>query len=937
MESTRKYSHALHVLSLTVAIAAGLAAPAHAQSGPLDVARDLYASARYDEALAMLNGVRQQESGNPTISGRSSSTGRSACSRSGAAPKRKRRLPWSWPPIRCTSRPRPKRRLACGRRSPKCVSASCPTSRAPAMPRRRPSFDRKDYPVRRTAVPRTAPPDRRPGYGRTSGRSAHARDGLCRPERRRRGAAPRPSRNPKPRREEAAPPAPAPAVPDAADACTRPTTRACTPATPIRQEVPRVPMQIANQTRERGILDVTIDEQGRVISAAIRVGLHPIYDSQMLAGGQRMALSAGDAERPAREVPQDHPDHRLEALIGAPARSAGSLRIPEGGTLHCPASRWTEDSSGSSPAAVALVAAALLASACGRPRDTPAPPPVRADIVLPLETQTIEAVVPRQATLETLLRQHELPAALVQAAIESTRRGVRPAPPAGRPPLPTRPLRRRAAERVRIPDRRRSLPPHRQSRSFGAGEARRRGPALRQGHERRRRSAAGSTASILAHCRRRRGGRAGAAGDLAGRALQRPDRFRERPAAGRLVRSAVRDDARTRRVRRIRRDPRRALHQRRQANTRPIAGCIPGTQKAGYYDEQGRSLRRFVLASPLRFTPRVTSGFSRRRLHPVFRTVRAHLGVDYAAPTGTPVVAVASGVVVSAGWAGGGGRQVRIRHASGFESYYLHLSAFAQGRPRRRARRAGPVDRPRRRDRHGDGAAPRLPPPKERRVRRSAARACAAAAGRTDPGAVPRRRSAPRATTCCSSLSTTLAAEPPPQPTRPRTSSKRRQPTAVHLDSELELADGVPPSVPGPAAGAVGRGDRVLRSLRRREHRRSAAARRRQPAQLSSRDAFRDRSAARHRSLFDAASTSWRARTSRRCARRRRSSSRTRRRSTSTGCAWARTSRPASPAASRSTSTSRTSSRSTSGRGATRKTIARGTSSSCARRPAWCS
>jgi len=105
----------------------------------------------------------------------------------------------------------------------------------------------------------------------------------------------------------------------------------------------------------------------------------------------------------------------------------------------------------------------------------------------------------------------------------------------------------------------------------------------------------------------------------------------------------------------------------------------PSTQKAGYYDEQGRSLKRFVLASPLRFTPRVTSGFSRRRLHPVYRTVRAHLGVDYAAPTGTPVVAVASGVVVSAGWAGGGGRQVRIRHASGFESYYLHLSAFAKG------------------------------------------------------------------------------------------------------------------------------------------------------------------------------------------------------------------------------------------------------------------
>jgi murein DD-endopeptidase MepM/ murein hydrolase activator NlpD len=105
----------------------------------------------------------------------------------------------------------------------------------------------------------------------------------------------------------------------------------------------------------------------------------------------------------------------------------------------------------------------------------------------------------------------------------------------------------------------------------------------------------------------------------------------------------------------------------------------PDTSKSGYYDENGRSLKRFFLRSPLRFEPRVTSGFSRRRFHPVHRTYRAHLGVDYGAPRGSPVVAVASGVVVSAGWAGGGGNQVRIRHASGYESYYLHLSSFARG------------------------------------------------------------------------------------------------------------------------------------------------------------------------------------------------------------------------------------------------------------------
>ena len=105
----------------------------------------------------------------------------------------------------------------------------------------------------------------------------------------------------------------------------------------------------------------------------------------------------------------------------------------------------------------------------------------------------------------------------------------------------------------------------------------------------------------------------------------------------------------------------------------------PATGKAAFYDENGRSLKRFFLRTPLRFDPRVTSGFSRRRLHPVFRSYRAHLGVDYGAPAGAPVVAVAAGTVVSAGWSGGSGRMVRIRHASGFESYYLHLSAFGKG------------------------------------------------------------------------------------------------------------------------------------------------------------------------------------------------------------------------------------------------------------------
>ena len=105
----------------------------------------------------------------------------------------------------------------------------------------------------------------------------------------------------------------------------------------------------------------------------------------------------------------------------------------------------------------------------------------------------------------------------------------------------------------------------------------------------------------------------------------------------------------------------------------------PATGKSSYYDENGRSLRRFFLKSPLRFEPRITSGFSMRRKHPVHGGYRPHLGVDYGAPHGAAVVAVASGVVVSAGWAGGGGNQVRLRHASGYETYYLHLSRFGKG------------------------------------------------------------------------------------------------------------------------------------------------------------------------------------------------------------------------------------------------------------------
>lgn len=101
--------------------------------------------------------------------------------------------------------------------------------------------------------------------------------------------------------------------------------------------------------------------------------------------------------------------------------------------------------------------------------------------------------------------------------------------------------------------------------------------------------------------------------------------------------------------------------------------------KAGYYDERGRSLRRFFLKSPLKFEVRVTSGFSYRRLHPVFGGYRAHLGVDYGAPVGAPVQAVAPGTVMSAGYNGGAGLMVHLRHNNGYETLYLHLSRLGKG------------------------------------------------------------------------------------------------------------------------------------------------------------------------------------------------------------------------------------------------------------------
>lgn len=103
-------------------------------------------------------------------------------------------------------------------------------------------------------------------------------------------------------------------------------------------------------------------------------------------------------------------------------------------------------------------------------------------------------------------------------------------------------------------------------------------------------------------------------------------------------------------------------------------GFADGDGRTAYYDASGRSVRKMFLRAPLDFT-RITSGFSHARLHPVLGGTRPHLAIDYGAPTGTPVRAVGDGTVLMAGWQGGNGISVTVRHARGYETMYNHLSA----------------------------------------------------------------------------------------------------------------------------------------------------------------------------------------------------------------------------------------------------------------------
>jgi murein DD-endopeptidase MepM/ murein hydrolase activator NlpD len=108
--------------------------------------------------------------------------------------------------------------------------------------------------------------------------------------------------------------------------------------------------------------------------------------------------------------------------------------------------------------------------------------------------------------------------------------------------------------------------------------------------------------------------------------------------------------------------------------------AIPFFQDSVYqfFDESGNSLRKAFLKAPLEFG-RISSRYSRSRLHPVLKIRRPHLGVDYAAPIGTPVRTTGDGIVVNTGYSNENGKYIKVRHNSVYTTMYLHLSKFAKG------------------------------------------------------------------------------------------------------------------------------------------------------------------------------------------------------------------------------------------------------------------
>jgi len=323
-----------------------------------------------------------------------------------------------------------------------------------------------------------------------------------------------------------------------------------------------------------------------------------------------------------------------------------------------------------------FAAGGLLLAACAQPE--PAGTPPRLDVYLPRETETFEAKVPRHATLDSLLRAHQLQEQLVIEAVASARAVFDPRQlRADRPYRLVRSLdgllrefeyQIDADRFLRIVSLDRARPDALDARVLAydkqvevvAIDAR-----IDAAHSSLISSidAAGEKIQLAMELAEVFSGQVDFHSDL-----QPGDSFRvlfektshqgQFAGYGAILGAAISVDGR----------PLQAFRWQ-----------DPATGKAGYYDENGRSLKRFFLKSPLKFEPRVTSGFSKRRFHPVSQVFKAHLGVDYGAPTGSSVVAVAAGVVVSAAYSGGSGNMVHLEHPGGFETYYLHLSAYGPG------------------------------------------------------------------------------------------------------------------------------------------------------------------------------------------------------------------------------------------------------------------
>jgi murein DD-endopeptidase MepM/ murein hydrolase activator NlpD len=327
-------------------------------------------------------------------------------------------------------------------------------------------------------------------------------------------------------------------------------------------------------------------------------------------------------------------------------------------------------------AAVIVVTAAVMVTGCGSSEPGPRAAAAASDIALALETVTIRDVVPRNATLDSMLREQGLAADAVQQLVSVARgvfdpRRLRSLQPFSLVRTIDGALRHfeyeiDADSFLRIARdssaggelRAEVLPiPKTLQHATASGAIDAETPSLFESIER-----TGETPELALALAAVFSGEIDfntelQPGDRYAVAFERFIRDGRPPSYGFVTAAEFQNDGRV---------------------LRAIRFTPPGGDP-GYFDEQGRSLRRFFLKSPLKFEPRITSGFSRRRMHPVLHVARAHNGVDYAAPQGAEVISIAAGTVVSATFDNTNGRMVRVRHPQGYESAYLHLSAFGPG------------------------------------------------------------------------------------------------------------------------------------------------------------------------------------------------------------------------------------------------------------------